>query len=139
MPFTLQINEEVSEKEASTLLQGINKGAYAAKHMAPIRSFGIFIKDEKENIKGGLHGVTYYGCLYVDMLWIDKPLRNQGWGTRLMTESEKVAKERNCTFLTVTTMDWEAFPFYQKLGYHVEFIREGYEKQSKMYFLRKNL
>lgn len=34
-------------------------------------------------------------------------------------------------------MDWEALPFYQKLGYSVEFIREGYDSDSKFYFLRK--
>jgi ribosomal protein S18 acetylase RimI-like enzyme len=42
-------------------------------------------------------------------------------------------------FVTLTTMDWEALPFYRKLGYEVEFVREGYEKNSKMYALRKNL
>jgi hypothetical protein len=36
-------------------------------------------------------------------------------------------------------MDWEALPFYQKLGYEVEFTREGFQKNSKMYFLRKEL
>ena len=39
----------------------------------------------------------------------------------------------------LTTMDWEALPFYQKLGYQIEYVREGYEKDSKMFVLRKTL
>ena len=37
-------------------------------------------------------------------------------------------ENRGCTFATVNTMDWEALPFYQKLGYEVECIRDGFEK-----------
>jgi hypothetical protein len=36
-------------------------------------------------------------------------------------------------------MGWEALPFYQKLGYSIEFVREGFEKESKMYMLRREL
>ena len=34
-------------------------------------------------------------------------------------------------------MDWEALDFYKNLGYDVEFVREGFEKESKMYLLQK--
>jgi hypothetical protein len=40
---------------------------------------------------------------------------------------------------TVTTMDWEALPFYKKLGYQIEYVREGYENASRQFLLRKNL
>jgi ribosomal protein S18 acetylase RimI-like enzyme len=39
----------------------------------------------------------------------------------------------------VNTMDWEAKPFYESLGYTVEFERKGYDLNSIAYFLRKNL
>lgn len=97
------------------------------------------IKDQKQNVLGGISGTTFYGSLYVDSLWIDFSLRHQGWGTKLMKESEKIGKERGAKFATVNTMDWEALPFYQKLGYSIEFIREGYDNNSKMFMLRKAL
>ncbi len=75
----------------------------------------------------------------MDSLWIDQTLRHQGWGTKLMHEAEKMGREHGASFVTLNTMDWEALPFYQKLGYTTEFIREGYEKNSKMFMLRKNL
>jgi ribosomal protein S18 acetylase RimI-like enzyme len=75
----------------------------------------------------------------VDSLWVDKTLRNQGWGTKLMQEAEKIGKEKGARFVTVNTMDWEALPFYQKLRYAIEFTREGYDKNSTMFMLRKVL
>jgi len=56
-----------------------------------------------------------------------------------MHEAEKIGVEQGALFVTLNTMDWEALPFYQKLGYSIEFIREGYEKDSKMFMLRKTL
>ena len=56
-----------------------------------------------------------------------------------MHEAEKAEKEHGALFATLNTMDWEALPFYQKLGYSIEFTREGYEKNSKMFMLRKSL
>ena len=56
-----------------------------------------------------------------------------------MMEAEKIGYERRCTFSTVDTMDWEALPFYQKLGYSIEFVRKGFEKESKMYMLRNEV
>ena len=73
------------------------------------------------------------------MLWVEESIRNQGFGKKIMEEAEKIARERKCAFATLNTMDWEALPFYQKLGYSIEFVREGYEKESKMYMLRKKL
>lgn len=56
-----------------------------------------------------------------------------------MHEAEKIGREHPALFITLNTMDWEALLFYQKLGYSIEFPREGYEKHSKMFMLRKNL
>lgn len=121
------------------LYDGISKEAFRAKGLAPMRPFSIFIKDQKQNVLGGISGTTFYGSLYVDSLWIDKTLRHQGWGTKLMQEAEKVGKEQGARFITLNTMDWEALIFYEKLGFFIEFIREGYDKGSKMFLLRKNL
>ncbi|HEY4832553.1 MAG TPA: GNAT family N-acetyltransferase [Waddliaceae bacterium] len=121
------------------LYAGLNDEAVAAKGMNRVSTFGICIKNETQKILGGAKGAVLYGNLYVDSLWINNKMRNQGWGTKLMAEAEKIGKECGCTFATVNTMDWEALSFYQKLGYNIEFIREGFEKDSKMFMLRKKL
>ena len=137
--YQLEHQETVSQEYENVLFEGICNESFQAKGMDRIRTFGVFIKDKEKKFFGGVKGITYYGCLYVDMLWIHTNLRHQGWGTKLMLEAEKIGKERKVSFATVNTMDWEALPFYQKLGYEIEFTREGYEKNSKMFFLRKKL
>jgi len=121
------------------LFRGISEAAFQAKGLSPIRPFSIFIKDQNETIVGGVSGASFYGSLYVDSLWISPALRHLGWGRKLMHEAEQMGKERKARFATVHTMDWEALSFYQKLGYSVEFTREGYDQNSKMFMLRKVL
>lgn len=137
--YKWDFQEQIIAKDEEVLFQGISEEAFQAKGLGKIRRFGIFIKNNNEEVIGGVTGFSYYGCLYIDMLWIQKEKRHLGYGTELVLEAEKIGKQRNCSFTTVNTMDWEALPFYQKLGYEIEFTREGYDKNSKLYFLKKKL
>ena len=57
----------------------------------------------------------------------------------MVLKAEELGKKREATFVTVHTMDWEGLLFYQKLEYVIEFVREGYEKDSRMFLLRKSI
>src|SRR3989339_49889 len=104
-----ECQEYPGEKESQTLLDGVREEAVLRKGMTKtILPLGIFIKDLDGQVLGGIQGVTYYGCLYIDMLWLSEKLRNQGLGTRLMQEAERIGKQRLCEFSTVNTMDFEA-------------------------------
>lgn len=132
--------ENFDPKDERVLFNGLNEEATLRKAMTkPMKPYGIFIKDSDNQVLGGVKGITYYGCVYVSMLWLTKELRQEGLGTKLMREVERIGIERECTFVTVNTMDWEALNFYQKIGFHIEFVREGYENESKLYFMRKKL
>jgi ribosomal protein S18 acetylase RimI-like enzyme len=137
--YTIEYEEGLNSGHESILMQGINAEAYKAKDSEKVKPFSFFVKDQTGKIHAGAIGITYYGCLYVDLLWVEKPLRKAGWGSKLIREAEKIGHERACTFATVNTMDWEALAFYQKLGYQIEFTREGYIHNSKKFMLRKPL
>lgn len=128
-----------SSEEIQSLYNGITEYARLKKNQPPIESFGFFIHSDSKEVIGGCNGSMYYGCLYIDSLWLDESLRNKSLGTRLMESAEALGKERGCLFSTVNTMDWEALGFYQKMGYTIEFQRTGYFNQSTLYFLRKSL
>jgi ribosomal protein S18 acetylase RimI-like enzyme len=138
-PYHLEHYNTIPTEYEGILFKGISEYAFQEKGLPPIQPFSIFIKDQKQNVLGGISGVTFYGSLYIDSLWIDKTLRHRGYGTKLVQEAEKIGKDRGAVFVTLNTMDWEGLSFYQKLGYSIEFVREGYEKDSKMYMLRKPL
>lgn len=135
------INHEPNptQDDLYVLRQGLIENATQKKDQGPTESFAFFIRDDHNQIMGGANGYTFYGCVYVDQLWVDEALRGQGYGAKLMQAAEDLGRERGCTFAAVNTMDWEGLAFYQKLGYHVEFERHGFVKESIFYFLRKNL
>ncbi len=137
--LTLAHYNTIPAEYEGILFNGISDYAFQKKGLPPIQSFSIFLKDQKQSVLGGISGVTFYGSLYIDSLWIDKTIRRQGWGTKLMREAHKTGKERGASFVTLNTMDWEGLPFYQKLGYSIEFMREGYDKDSKRSMLRRVL
>lgn len=121
------------------LLKGISDFTFQKKGFPPLQSFSIFIKNQQQNVLGGISGVILHGSLHIDSLWVDESLRHQGWGTKLMQEAEEIGKKGRLVFITVNTMEWEGLPFYQKLGCSIEFTRDGYSENSKMFLLRKNL
>ena len=121
-----------------TLSNGIRDYAFEKKEQGPVVPFAISLTDESNAIKGGCNGILYYGCLYIDQLWIDKDYRGKGFGTQLIQAAENLGRERGCLFSTINTMDWEALGFYKKSGYFIEFQRTGYHKDSIFYFLRKD-
>ena len=75
--YHLEHHDTIPKEYEEVLYHGISEGAFQAKGLSPIRPFSIFIKDQKENIVGGVSGTLFYGSLYVDSLWIDKTLRHQ--------------------------------------------------------------
>lgn len=138
LDVSLIYKENALPEEIDTVREGIIDDAIKAK-MGRMTPFTFLMKDSKKQVLGGVVGYTMYGLLYVDMLWVDSRLRKKGWATKLLHAAENLGKERNCKFVCLVTMSWQALPLYQKLGYEIEFVREGFENNAKMYLLRKSL
>jgi GNAT superfamily N-acetyltransferase len=64
-----------------------------------------------------LVGSTSYGWLLVKMLWVAEELRGQGFGARLMTQAEIIARSRGCHGAWLDTSSARAERFYTRLGY----------------------
>jgi len=119
--LTKKINEETADKGA----------AY---------DFAFLIRDNPDEIIAGCNGSVIYGSIYTDQLWVDKAYRNQGLGYKLMDAVHAFGIEAGCAFATASTMDFQnAEGFYQKLGYEVDFERNGYMNNSACLFLKKKL
>jgi GNAT superfamily N-acetyltransferase len=138
MDYKITFTENPSSEDKNILSQGIADHARLMKKQIPARSFAFFVHDKEKKIIGGCDGCIYYNCLYIDQLWLAASIRGNGLGTQLMYAAENFAQSQGAQFSTVNTMDWEALPFYQKIGYTIEFERHGYAKNSIFYFLRKN-
>ena len=100
----------------------------------------IFVRDDQGAIVAGLHGWTWCGACRVQTLWVHKDLRREGYGKRLMDAAEQEARARGCDQLLLDTFSFQAPLFYQKLGYEVIGVVEGYPRRPhSSYHLRKAL
>jgi len=122
--------------DATFLQQGLSEEAKEKRGLAPAEPFSFFLCDDGKAY-GGITGFLVYGALHIDTLYIDKAYRGKGWGSALVEKAEMLAKERGCSFAMVGTMDWEAGPFYEKLGFTKLCENMGYQKNSKLIVFRK--
>ena len=95
--------------------------------------------DADGNIIGGIIGGTYWGWMYVDILWVHEDHRGKGIGTKLLTEAETEAKARGCHHVHLDTMSWQAPDFYKKQGYSILGIIYDIPDGYKKYLLMKAL
>ena len=95
--------------------------------------------DGEGNIIGGIIGGTYWGWMYVDILWVHEDHRKKGIGSRLLSEAEKEAVRRGCHHVHLDTMSWQAPDFYKKHGYEVIGILPDIPKGNHKILLTKLL
>ena len=90
-------------------------------------------------IIAGLIGGTYWGWLYVDILWVHENHRQKGIGSRLLRAAEEEAVRRGCHHVHLDTMSWQAPDFYKKHGYEVIGILPDIPSHHQKYLLMKAL
>ena len=95
--------------------------------------------DTNGNIIAGILGGTYWGWMYVDILWVHENHRRKGIGTKLLKEAEKEATVRGCHHVHLDTMSWQAPKFYKKHGYEVIGILPDIPSGNQKYLLMKTL
>lgn len=101
-----------------------------------IREITLFTRCQGELV-GGLLGFTHWNWLFVKQLWVCDSVRHLGIGTELMHHAEIEATQRSCLHAHLDTFDFQALPFYEKLGYKIFGQLDDYPVGHTRYFLRK--
>lgn len=135
--ITLELNPK--KEELALLKTGMVENAKLKEIHDTTQRFAFIIRDESGEVLGGVDASIWFGCLHIKHLWVDESIRGSGYGAKLMLSAENFATEKGCTFTTANTMIMEVVSFYTKLGYEIEFERKGYQKNSVMYYLRRDL
>jgi GNAT superfamily N-acetyltransferase len=111
----------------------------AATGFAEYHRVSVFLRDERDEVVGGLLGEIWGGWLHVSILWVTEPLRGQGHGRRLLEAAETYARERGCTHAWLTTFSFQAPEFYPKFGYEPFAVLENHPLGHRHHFLQKRL
>jgi GNAT superfamily N-acetyltransferase len=92
-------------------------------------------------ILGGLVGRTHSipQWLEITIIWIEEDLRGQGLGRQLIERAEQEGRRRGCRYARVTTSDFQAPEFYQKLGYSLYGRLENCPQGETVFYFWKAL
>jgi GNAT superfamily N-acetyltransferase len=94
---------------------------------------------DRGRLIGGLAAETYFGWMFISLLWLDARHRRHGLGRMLMERAEDEARDRGVTNAWVDTFDFQAEPFYRKLGYRPFGRLENYPAPYGRVWLTKAL
>ena len=77
----------------------------------------LLVQDAEGKSLGGLLGLTFWGWLFIDWLWLAPEMRGKGIGAELLLRAEALARERGCTNAYTDTFSFQAPGFWQRNGY----------------------
>lgn len=99
----------------------------------------VLLSDDEGRTVGGLWGPTSLRWLHVEFLVVPENLRGHDYGSALMDEAERIARERGCANSWLTTFSFQARGFYEKRGYEPFGELDNSPGENVRFFLRKRL
>ncbi|MCW1247174.1 GNAT family N-acetyltransferase [Pseudomonas sp. SAICEU22] len=120
--------------------------------LAPLRAYNVaqtggsapelvawLVRDEHDEIVGGLYGRVFFRWLYIELLVVPEQARGQGTGSELMKMAEQLAREKDCVGIWLDTFDFQAPDFYRRLGFTECGKIEDYPPGHQRFFFQKRL
>ena len=138
MVSDFRIDDNMSPDDESTVVRGLlafNEAWIGPANEHPVK----LVARDDVGVIGGLIGNIRWRWLYVAKLWVHERARGRGVGTRLLTTAEDLARSRGCTGASLDTFEYQARPFYEKLGYELFGMLDGYPPGYRQFYLRKRL
>ena len=119
----------------NALLNDYNAGHVGRAMHVPL---WLFARDAAGKVQGGVRGQTYWSWCSIDVLTVAEPYRRQGIGSRLLAQTEAIARERGCVGIRLDTVSFQAPAFYRRHGY-VEFGRiDDYPPgHTRLWFMKR--
>lgn len=98
-----------------------------------------FLAMEADQVIGVITVENFWGALHIKYLIVDENHRGKKIGSLLMQRAIDFGKEQNCPFAFVETMSFQAKGFYEKMGFTLDFTRQGYMANTSIHYLQKQL
>ena len=102
-------------------------------------SIQIGIEEDGKLVAGLDACMTAFKILYVSTVFVDAAYRRKGYGTRLIQEMERRAKELGANTIRLDTFSWQGKAFYEALGYQVVGYYENTTDVYEEYFFLKRI
>ena len=137
--YQLTVEDDPSVEDVDALAQGLNNHSVAYTQVAGFRPIGVFVRDERGALVGGVWGYINWNWLWIGAVWLSEDLRGAGYGKKMLEATEQAARERGCRYSHLDTFSFQARPFYEGLGYEVFTTLDDYPPGHQRFFMKKSL
>jgi GNAT superfamily N-acetyltransferase len=139
MNLRIELSQNPTQEQRQAILKPLRayNGSKAEGNVP--EHIALLVRDDNDEILGGLHGRFFYQWLYIDLLVVPEQARGQGMGSKLMQMAEDLARERRCVGMWLDTFEFQAPAFYKKCGYSEIGHIADYPPGHKHFFFQKRL
>jgi GNAT superfamily N-acetyltransferase len=110
-----------------------------AEYGRPGIEISLVLKDSQGNVVGGIGASTVMRVMFLEVLWVANEHRKMGYGTDLVLAAERIGLEQGCITSQTWSLSFQAPGFYQKIGYQVLGVYDGYSDGITETVLMKRL
>src|SRR5262245_11241765 len=137
--LTYTVAHEWAKDSSGAVMDGLKNFNAAFIGTDHPKQLAIIVRDEEQRIVAGLLGETRWDWMYIGWVWVSDGYRANGIGTDLMKRIEREAVVVGCHSAHLTTLDFQAKGFYEKLGYEVFAALEDYPRGHTRFMMKKKL
>jgi GNAT superfamily N-acetyltransferase len=135
----IRILDRADRAAVSRLEDALSSFNFMATGIDDARTLFAELRDADGEPCAGVHGWSWGGTCWIDLLWVSDAQRGRGIGTALMGAVEAEARRRGCTQIALTTHSFQAPDFYRRLGFEEVGELEGYPRGHSDLLLRRRL
>ena len=137
--YQLALEDAPAPEDVELVRAGLRQFNLARTRADDARPLMVFLRGPAGQVVGGLTGMTFWGWLAIDHLWVREDARGRGYGARLVQMAEEEAVARGCRRALLDTMSFQAPEFYRKLGYQEFGVLEGFAGPHSRHYFQKAL
>jgi GNAT superfamily N-acetyltransferase len=119
------------------VINGVSNHNIAVTGQAAYYPVQYYLRNENEEILGGLLGDIWGGWLHIKIVWVAEPVRGRGHARAMVAAAEDYAIRRGCRGAHLETFSFQARPLYEKLGYVVFGELPDYPPGHTEFFMKK--
>jgi len=139
MNLRIELTQNPTEEQRTAILAPLRAHNVAKAGPSTWEPIALLVRNENDEILGGLYGHTFYRWLFIELLAVPEQGRGQGIGTKLMRMAEDFAREKDCVGIWLDTFSFQAPAFYRKVGYSECGEIVDYPLGHKRHFFQKRL
>jgi len=102
------------------------------------QTFTALVRDANDRLLAGARAIVRFGAVEIRGLWVDGSLRGKGVGRTVVMAVENHSAVLGARMALLDTYDFQARPFYEKLGYQC-FATFEYPNGTKRFYMSRSL